>query len=153
MSFRILCQSAFIGAFLCSIALADDSDDRAKLTGTWQAQESSGAAKAVWIFDSQGDAMHIVNSQGDKKIAEFACNLGKECEVKDAGRKVKVTIYFNGPKLVVLETKGEEVVKKRFGVTETGETLELEVIPVGPGKAETLHFTRVQGSAAVANAK
>jgi hypothetical protein len=149
MTFRILCISAFIGVFAGSIALADDSDERAKLTGAWQGQESSGA-KAVWTFESQGEAMHIVNSQGDKKIAEFACSLGKECEVKDAGRKVKVTLYFNGPKLVVLETKGEEVVKKRFGVTETGDTLELEVIPVGPGKAETLHFTRVQNAPAVA---
>jgi hypothetical protein len=149
MSFRILCLSAFIGAFFSSIALADDSEDRAKLTGSWQAQESGGAAKAVWIFESQGDAMHITNSQGDKKIVEFACNLGKECEGKDAGRKVKVTLYFNGPKLVVLETRGEEIVKKRFGVTETGDTLELEVIPVGPGKAETLHFTRVQKAGAV----
>jgi hypothetical protein len=148
MSFRILCFSALIGAFFSSIALADDSEDRAKLTGSWQAQEG-GAAKAVWIFESQGDSLHIINSQGDKKIAEFACNLGKECEVKDAGRKVKVTLYFNGPKLVVLETRGEEVVKKRFGVIETGDTLELEVIPVGPGKAETLHFTRVPNATAV----
>src|SRR5580658_3840956 len=130
MSFRTLCLTASIGACLGSIALGDDSAERAKLTGTWQ-----GEAKAVWIFESQGDSLHIINSQGDKKIAEFACNLGKECEVKDAGRKVKVTLYFNGPKLVVLETRGEEVVKKRFGVIETGDTLELEVIPVGPGKA------------------
>src|SRR5579862_423659 len=149
MSLRIFCLVGMLGTFLGSIAFADDTTERAKLTGTWQAQEGAGAAKSVWIFDSQGDAMHITNSQGDKKIAEFACNLGKECEVKDAGRKVKVTLYFNGPKLVVLETRGEEVVKKRFGVTETGDILELEVIPVGPGKAETLHFTRLQNAGAV----
>jgi len=152
MNFRILCSVAGIGAFLGSIALADDTGDRAKLTGTWQSQ--GGAANAVWIFESQGDVFHIVNSQGDKKIAEFACNLGKECEVKDAGRKVKVTLFFNGAKLVVLETRGEEVLKRRFGAVETGDTLELEVIPVVPdGKTETLHFKRVPNAAAVAAAK
>jgi hypothetical protein len=148
MSYRVLCLTAFLGAFLSSIAFADDSTDRAKLTGSWQGE--SGGVKAVWIVESQGEVLHITNSQGDKKIAEFACNLGKECEAKDAGHKVKATLYFNGPKLVVLETKGEEVVKKRFGVTEAGDMLEIEVIPVGAGKAETLHFTRVQNVAAVA---
>jgi hypothetical protein len=82
------------------------------------------------------------------------CSLGKECEVKDAGRKVKVTLFFNGPKLVVLETRGDEVVKKRFGAVETGDTLELEVIPVAPdGKTETVHFKRVPNAPAVAAAK
>ncbi len=140
MIFRTCCLTAFIGACLGSIAFADDSAERAKLTGTWQ-----GEGQAVWIFEHQGDAFHIVNSQGDKKIAEFACNLGKECEVKDGGRKVKVTLFFNGAKLVVLETKGEEVLKRRFGAVETGDTLELEVIPVVPdGKTETLRFKRAQ---------
>ena len=83
---------------------------------------------------------HVTNSLGEKKIAEYACNLGKECEVKDAGRKVKVTLYFNGPNLVMLETKGEEVVKKRFGVTEKGDTLELEVIPIGRRQARDAPF-------------
>lgn len=149
MSFRILSLVAFTGVFLSSIAFADDSTERAKLAGTWQ-----GEAKAVWILESQGDAFHITNSQGDKKIAEYACTLGKECEVKDAGRKIKVTLYFNGSKLVVLKTRGEEVVKLRFGAAEQADTLDLEVIPVVPdGKAETLHFKRVQNVVAAAPAR
>jgi hypothetical protein len=149
MSFRTLCLTACIGVCLGSIARADDSTERAKLTGTWQ-----GETKAVWIFDNQGDAFHIVNSLGDKKIAEFTCNLGKECEVKDGGRKVKVTLFFNGAKLVVLETHGEEVLKRRFGAVETGDTLELEVIPVVPdGKTETLHFKRVQSVVAAGSTR
>jgi|SRR5579863_5200707 hypothetical protein len=156
MSFRIVCLTACFGAFLGSIALADDSTERAKLTGTWQSStgEKGIATKAVWVLESKGDSMHIINSQGDKKMAEYACTLdGKECEVKDGGRKVKVTLYFNGPKLVVLETKGDEVVKRRFGTAE-GDTLELEVIPMVPdGKTETLHFQRVQNGAAVASSR
>jgi hypothetical protein len=152
MSFRSLCLIAFAGAFLGSIAFADDATERAKLNGTWQSQGGSGGAvNAVWTLDSQGDAFHITNSLGDKKIAEFACSLGKECEVKDAGRKVKVTLFFNGPKLVLLKTRGEEVVKLRFGAVETGDALELEVIPVSPdGKTETLHLKRLPSVAASA---
>jgi hypothetical protein len=140
--------AALIGASLSSIALADDYTDREKLAGTWQAQ---GAAKTVWVLESQGEGFHITNSLGDKKVAEYACGLGKECEVKDGGKKVKITLYFNGPKLVVVETKGDEVVKRRFGVAEQADTLDLEVIPVAPaGKTETLHFQRVQTAAAAA---
>jgi hypothetical protein len=148
MSFRVVCLIGFIGVSVGSLALADDSTEREKLTGSWQSQDGSGAAaKAVWILESQGDVVHITNSQGDKKIAEYACNLGKECEVKDGGRKVKVTLYFNGPKLVVIETKGDEVVKRRFGAADQGDILELEVIPVAPaGKTETLHFQRVKNA-------
>jgi hypothetical protein len=148
MSFRSMCLIGFIGASLGSIAFAEDSADRAKLAGTW---ESAGGVKAVWVLESQGDGFHISNSQGDKKIVEFVCILGKECEVKDAGRKVTVTLFFNGQRLELLEKRGDEVVKKRFGAVETGDTLEVEVIPVAPtGKTETLHFKRVQAVAAVA---
>jgi hypothetical protein len=147
MTFRSLSLVAFTGVFLSSIAFADDSAERAKLAGTWQ-----GDARAVWILESQGDTFHITNSLGDKKVSEFACTLGKECEVKDAGRKVKVTMYFNGSTLWVIKARGEEIVKLRFGMAE-GDALELEVIPVAPaGKAETLHLKR-QGAAVVANAK
>jgi hypothetical protein len=151
MSFRIVCLTACFGAFLSSIALADDSAERAKFNGTWQSQgEKAGAAKAVWVLESQGDAFHITTAQGDKKTAEYTCTLGKECEVKDGGRKVKVMVYFNGPKLVVQETKGEEIVKRRFGAV-PGDALELEVIPMTPeGKTETLHLQRVQSAVAAA---
>jgi hypothetical protein len=146
MSFRIVCLTACFGAFLSSIAFADDSAERAKLTGTWQSSqgEKGVATKAVWILESQGDAIHIINSQGDKKIAEYACALGKECEVKDGGRKVKVTLFFNGSKLVLLETRGDQVVKRLFATAQTGDILDLDVIPMTPdGKTETLHFQRV----------
>ena len=125
---------------------ADDSADRAKLNGAWQSQDE---AHAVWTLEEQGAAIHISNSQGDKKLSEFVCNLGVECEIKEAGRKVKVTVYFNGPKLVVFETRGEEVFKRRFGMATAGDVLELETIPVVPdGKTETVHFTRLQTAAA-----
>jgi hypothetical protein len=150
MSFRKLFLTVLLGAFLSSIVLADDAEERAKLTGTWQSQ--GGAVKAVWILESQGDAFHIVNSQGDKKMAEYACALGKDCEVKDGGRKVKVMLYFNGSKLVLIETKGDQIVKRLFATAQTGDALDLEVIPMAPdGKTETLHLQRVHATEAAAH--
>ena len=133
-----------LGATAC---LAQDSVDREKLMGSWEAGQSD--THSVWTLETQGASLHLTNSLADKKLTEFTCELGKECEVKDAGRKVKVTMYFNGPKIVVMETRGEEVFKRRFGVAETGNVLEVEIIPVVPdGKAETTKFTRVQTVAA-----
>jgi hypothetical protein len=126
MTFRSLSLVAFTGVFLSSVALADDAADRVKLAGAWQ-----GESKAVWILESQGDAFHITNSLGDKKVSDFACAPGKKCEVKDMGRKVTVEMYFNGSRLVVIKTRGEEIVKLRFGMAE-GDELELEVMPVAP---------------------
>lgn len=140
--------------FLCAVALltgplvlAEDSAEREKLNGSWQAQ---GPGQGVWTFEPQGATLRITNSQGSVKIVEIACELAKECEVKEAGKKIKVMVYFNGPKLVLMETRGDQILKRRFGFAGAEDILELENIPVAPaGKSETVHFTRVQ-SAAVA---
>jgi hypothetical protein len=69
--------------------------------------------------------------------------------VKDAGRHAKVTFYFNGAKLVQLETRGSKVVKRRFSVDDQGDSMEVEEIPVVPeGKTVIEQFKRVQASAA-----
>jgi hypothetical protein len=53
-------------------------------------------------------------------------------------------MWFNGPKLVELETSGTQVVKRRFSITGNGDTMDLEAIPIAPvGKVETSHFKGV----------
>ncbi len=140
-----------VGAVLLlagTVAFAQDAE-RGKLYGAWQAQEQ-GSDAGVWTIQEQGSGLRLTNSQGDRKISEIVCDLGKECEVKDAGKKVKITMYFNGPKLVIMETRGEEVLKRRFGIAATGDVLELENIPISPsGKTETIRFTRAAATTAV----
>lgn len=138
-----MCAAASV-AVTGSLASAQDDAERAKLNGAWQAQEG-GATQAVWTIQSTGNGMSVVSSQGDKKIVEFVCDLAKNCDAKDAGKKVKVMLYFNGPKLVVMETKGDEIVKRRFGFGQTADVMELEIMPVNPaGPTQTVHFTRQQ---------
>jgi hypothetical protein len=125
---------------------ADEVSDRAKLVGAWQPQEPATKESPAWTVESKGsDVLKVTRSAGDQKLAEFECSTsGRECEMKDSGKSGTVSMWFNGSMLVELETKGKEVIKRRFSVADQGNTLEIEVIPIVPGgKTETLRFRRM----------
>ena len=83
---------------LASIAFADDDSSRAKLMGKWQQIDGNGEAKSSWdLEEGSADSIHVTNSSGAQTVAEFECNtMGKECAVKDAGRKSKVRCGSTG---------------------------------------------------------
>src|SRR3954454_11838892 len=118
-------------------AWADEPPQREKLAGTW---ESSDGAR--WVLDAKDDAIHVSEFDHDRKLADFECNtMGKQCEIKDAGKSAKITMYFNGPMLVVMETRGNDVVKRRFRAN--GDQLQVETMPLVPaGKTETAKLAR-----------
>jgi hypothetical protein len=128
--------------FVTVFALQAD-DGRSRLVGTW-ASGASADARGTWVLTAPGEAMHITYLQNDQKVSEFECNtVGRECQSKQSGKPVKVSMWFNGPKLVVMETRGSDVVKRRFHVSDDGQKLELETIPIVPqGKSETVQLTR-----------
>jgi hypothetical protein len=135
-----------VATFLFSAAgLTADGVDRDKLNGSW---ESRGSDRATWSLDVNGDAMHIVRVENDRKLSDFECNtVGRECEIKESGKPMKVSMWFNGAKLVVMETRGNEVVKRRFQPTVDGNEVEVEVIPIVPqGKPETVRLYRAPAS-------
>jgi hypothetical protein len=116
--------------------------------GAWQQQDASGKGISVWVVETKGNALHITNSQGDQKLIEIECKPGAECEGTASGKKSKVTMYFNGPTLVQLETVGSDVIKRQFTVREQPDMMEIEVIPIiGSAKSETLHLKRMPLSA------
>lgn len=129
---------------LGSIALADDYDDRAKLSGKWQLENAASNEKAAsWVVEDKGEKIHIVQSVGNQKVAEFECPLAQECKAQESGKSITVTVYYNGPRLVEMETRGKETFKRRFGLGKTPDTIEVEVIPVVPaGDTEKLVFKR-----------
>jgi hypothetical protein len=133
-------------AFGAVLLMADDSSARARLVGAWQPQDSTAKDAGVWTLERKGDeVMHISYSVGDQKMIEFECGTtGKECKVKDSGKSATVSLWFNGSRLVALETRGQEVLKRRFAVGD-GDSLEVEVIPIQPdGKSEKVVFRRIQ---------
>ena len=142
-------MTALAALLLCVPVLADDVSDRAKLLGSWQQQDDSGKEATVWVLEVKGMALHISESLGNQKIAEFECvPKGAECEGTVEGKKAKVTMYYDGPALVQLETKGSDVTRRRFTVTGQADMMDIEVVPIlGAGKAETLHLKRIKNSA------
>jgi hypothetical protein len=130
-------------SFFMMVAFAADDADRAKLAGSWQ---DSGT---VWTIEDKGSTIHLTRSEGSKVVAEFDCNAaGRDCEGKDSGHKATVSMWFNGAALVQMETKGPEVVKRRFAISSQGDTLELQTIPLTPaGPTETAQFKRVSTTA------
>jgi hypothetical protein len=133
---------------LAGSALAADDGVRAKLTGKWQ-NDGKEEPNSTWTLKEMGDTIHVVNSNPTGIVVEFDCNIGgRECAIKHAGHKSKVAVWFNGPKLVEMETMGTQVVKRRFTVTGSGDTMDLETIPLVPGgQAETTHFKRAPSEA------
>jgi hypothetical protein len=121
--------------------------DRDRLIGTWEGQ-GSGAPKTVWVLADDGDSLRITQTENDRKVSELACNTaGRQCELKDSGKPVKVSMWFNGPKLVVMEVRGSEVLKRRFHATDDGSAMEVELIPIVPqGKPELVRLSRAPAS-------
>jgi hypothetical protein len=138
-------MTGFVALLLWVPVLADDASARAQLIGAWQQQDDSGKGISVWVVETKGNSLHITNSQGDQKLSEIDCKpTGAECEGTASGKKTKVTMYFNGPTLVQLETVGPDVIKRQFTVREQPDMMEIEVIPIiGNAKSETLHLKRM----------
>src|SRR6266478_9519738 len=106
---------AFVALLPLVPILADDAPARARLIGIWQLQDDSGKGASTWVMETKGNSLHITNSQGDQKLSEIDCNpTGAECEGTASGKKTKVTMYFNGPTLVQLETVGPDVIKRQL---------------------------------------
>jgi hypothetical protein len=140
MNLRIVGLFALVfGVITCA-----GDEDHARLMGGWESQTGTGSNRETWLLEAKGDALHVTYLQGEKKLAEFECDTdGKDCATKVAGHSAKVSLWYNGSKLVELETKGSEVVKRRFALAGAGEEMDLEIIPIASDcKAETLHFKR-----------
>ena len=140
-------MTAFAALPLWVPVLADDASARAQLIGAWQQQDDSGKGISLWVLETKGNSLHITNSRGDQKLSEIECKPGAECEGTASGKKSKVTMYFSGPTLVLLETVGSDVIKRQFTVREQPDMMEIEVIPIiGDAKSETLHLKRMPRS-------
>ena len=109
-----LCKAAFTLLLLAVSAFADDRADRAKLIGVWESP-GNGGKNGVWTISAGVDTLHITYMEGGQKLADFECNTaGRDCKAKAFGHDSTISMYFNGPKLVQMETRGAEVLKRMF---------------------------------------
>ena len=142
MKWQLALGSAVVLSFCTSAYVFGDAPASPDFSGTWQS-ESDGAVK--WVLKQDDGKIHIQELRGSGVEADYSCPLGgTECNIEDSGHSEKTCLYFNGPKLVELRTRGEDVVKRRFTLSDGGKTMELELLPISPpGKTEKLAFQKV----------
>jgi hypothetical protein len=136
-----------LAILFCATACADDSVDRGKLMGSWRTEPA--AAEAVqWSFSPQGDSVKVTQVESGNTVADYVCGTdGTPCAVKISGKKASVSLWYNGPKLVVLEQKGSDAVERKFMIAPAGDQMEVQVLQMGPGgKTETLKFKRSEAA-------
>src|SRR5579872_3603614 len=123
---------------------ADDFSDRAKINGAWEVTGSDKDAGMVWRMEQKGDSIRITESHNDRQVSQLDCKIGGECQVK--GGHSKFMLWFNGAKLVEMETRGSEVIKRRFSASD--DAMEMEVIPIVPeGKPQIVKLKRTKPGA------
>jgi hypothetical protein len=122
--------------FLACLAFATFAfaADHPDLNGTWQ-----GSANGDTVTIRQkDDAVEIV--EAGRQSSDLQCKTdGKACKIKGG----EIMFWYNGPMLVLMETHGARVVKKRFRPSDDGKNLEIEVIHIEPaGSTEKLTLAR-----------
>ena len=137
-------------------AAAGWAADRPSLTGSWlldpaHTEVNGDKPKSLSLSIRQDeDAIQIseaaTDASGREKKSDIQCNtLGKLCKVKDAGELAEITMYYNGDRLVAIETRhnNDIAIKKRLKASDDGKTLTMEVIHIAPqAKTENYTFTK-----------
>jgi hypothetical protein len=137
------------------------AQDRPALTGVWRLDParttSQIALKSQTLTIRQEDESIKIEEtateeNGKERKVEFECNTnGKDCAVKLNGQAAKVSAYYNGDVLMVIEQRksNDSTIRKRMKTSEDGNTLTIEIANLAkPGqKPESLVYAK-QGSAA-----
>ncbi len=126
----------------------------APFMGTWELNASksqlSDVRSTTLVIQPAGDKIKIAatTKKGDSVVtAEFTCpTSGKECEFDEGGHKSKISLYFNGPVLVVFKSDGpdtDSASQWNMQVAPDGKVLTMAVSHILPaGKDETLVFDK-----------
>jgi hypothetical protein len=129
--------------------------DRPNINGKWvldAAHSESGKLKSETLsINQKEDAVQIsdeMTESGGKPVkVDISCSTeGQECKVNDSGQAAKVSFWYNGPMLVMMEQRhgNDFVTKKRFKPSEDGKTLSMEIVYIAPPghKPENYTFTK-----------
>ena len=144
-------------ACLAAAVAASGAETPPDLTGTWQleparSQMNDPLQSATLTIDHKPDSISLEESEvlagGKQDTFRIQCGtLGKSCAFKDGREPVEVTVYHNGPRVVIMELRGknkEQVTKKRLTLDAEGKTLTMELIHISPPgeKTETLVYAK-----------
>lgn len=114
------------------------------LTGTWLS-ESNASQKLV--LNQKDGKIHFQEMSGEKVDIDFTCSTsGQECEAKENGHSEKITMYFNGAKLVELRERGNDTIKQRLALSNDGKVLTVETVPLSSQEQIRIESFRRQPS-------
>jgi hypothetical protein len=138
---------------LVSSLLADDAAPN--FNGTWELDATKSAAAAgkpvtLTIQNSSGkiDFTRVAHDKDGKEITDrFTCQTGgNQCEFDEGGHKAKVSLWYNGPALMILKTDGpkeDSVTQWKLELAPDKHTLNVEFTPIEPSeKSENLVFDK-----------
>jgi len=129
-----------------------------QFTGTWQLAPDKSDIKGpkltgmtLTIDHPDKTDIHIVEvvkgENGQEKKREYRCStMGKECDLSEGSQVAKLSMYYNGSKLVAIERDGKDsdtIVKRTYELSEDGKSLNIEVTPmVPPHEVDKLVLTK-----------
>ena len=132
-----------LGLSLCAAMAAD----RPELNGKWQLDSTTLAAEAKFkaetlVIHQNEESVEIsedrTGKNGKEMKDDIQCNtMGQQCKLKN----LQVSLWYNGPILVLVETHNDVVTRTRFTPSDDGKTLHLEVTHMGPGTPKTENLT------------
>jgi len=131
----------------CGVASAADWPD---LTGTWALDVAHSPAAKVktesLAIKETEDIIDLTDTFTDASGKDwksvYHCNIdGNQCKVKDQGQNAVLTFWFNGPALVMMETKkdGAWVIKKRMTISDDAKTMSVELERLNPAGSKELY--------------
>gem|GEM_PF-1928284 len=150
-----------IEAVLIALAAAATlSAAGADFTGHWQIDQSKskpGPERTVSVeIEQQGDTVTFVRQyqdhDGKSVTARFKCAVGgSSCDFDDSGHKAKVSLWYNGPELVILKTDGDKhdsTVEWHMKLGDDGKTLNINREIIMPSEEkESLVFNKAESVA------
>ena len=129
-------------------------------TGHWQIDPSKskpGPERTVSLeIQQQGDKITFVRQyqdhDGKSATARFTCAVGaNSCDFDENGHKAKVSLWYNGPELVILKTDGEKhdsTVEWHMKLGDDGKTLNINRELIEPSEEkEALVFNKSESVA------
>ena len=152
--FRLALAAVVVPAAVVPLLLSADSGNP-KFAGAWEmdpAKSQVGDGRLVTLtIENLANKIKMVrvvrDKDGKEETSQFVCGTaGSECEYDEGAHKAKVSVWYNGPALVVLKTDGlkedasDEWTMKLSRDTEIL-TVALEHIDPA-GKDETLVFSK-----------
>ncbi len=134
-----------------SLLLADNTPPN--FTGSWQldtakSPESGVEAVTLTIQDNAGKISftRVAREKDGKEItSRFSCQTGGvQCDFEEGDHKAKVSLWYNGPALMILKTDGpkeDSVTQWKLELSPDKHNLNVELTHIEPNdKSENLVF-------------